>query len=362
MREPGPASNEREDPLAEIVPAYAPAGQLVALLDGVPLFAGACGAPDDNESERISAATLFDLASLTKLFTALAFMKLVERGDVELDGQVLDLLPAFGGKAGDGRHVTWRALLAHTSGLPAGVDLGDLPPRQARAAVLDTVPDTRAATLRYSDVGFILLGFAIEDLTGHALDRALEELVLRPAGLPSITYLPDKSRSIAPTERGSPGGQTHLRGDVHDENARALGRPAGHAGLFGTATDLAALGAHLLANDGAVLAPGLVDEMRREQARDDGMRRGLGFSLWSPDPEATSNPFGPRTFGHTGYTGTSLWIDPDRRLVVALLANAVFRGRDFEGFFAARIRAHRAIVAAADAAIPRRVEAAHETQ
>ena len=360
MRGPGRWVNEPADPLAEIVPAHAPAGQLVALLDGAPPFASARGEPDDNAGEHISAATLFDLASLTKLFTALAFMKLVERGAVDLDGSVSDVLPAFGEKASDGRRVTWRALLAHTSGLPAGVDLDELPPGRARAAVLATAPDTRAGTLRYSDVGFMLLGFEIQDLTGHSLDRALAELVTRPAGLLSVTYRPDKSGSIAPTElvRSS---ETHLRGDVHDENARALGEAAGHAGLFGTATDVAALGALLLANDGTILAPHLVDEMTLEQARDDGMRRGLGFSLWSPDPEATSYPFGQRTFGHTGFTGTSLWIDPDRRLVVALLANAVYRGRDFEAFFAARIRAHRAIVAAADAAALRRVEAAHDT-
>lgn len=346
------------DPLADVVAEHAPAGQLVALLDGWSLLATVRGDPSDNAGETITAETLFDLASVTKVFAALAFMKLVDRGAVDLDGRVSDVLPVFGGGDRDSRGVTWRALLSHTSGLPAGVELDDLGPERARDAVLATAPDGPAGIVRYSDVGFMLLGFAIEAIATLPLDRAIDELVTRPADLASVTFHPSRSSSIAPTELVAGMTDTHLRGEVHDENARALGGVAGHAGLFGTATDVARLGALLLANEGRMLASHLVQEMTSEQAVGDGMRRGLGFSLWSPDPEATSHPFGPRAFGHTGFTGTSLWIDPDRRLVVALLTNAVFRGRDFEAFFRARIRAHRAIVAAADAAALRRVEAA----
>jgi CubicO group peptidase (beta-lactamase class C family) len=345
-------------PLADVVPEHAPAGQLVVLLDGATAVDAASGSAGDNDGELIDRETLFDLASVTKIFTALAFMRLVERREITLDGRVVDLLPGFGQGTTPSTLVTWRHLLAHASGLPAGVDLGqEMNPPEAREHVLAVAPIEAPGTVRYSDVGFMVLGFAIEALTGASLDRVMADLVTMPAGLASVTFRPDKSRSIAPTEL-VPGRSGRLRGEVHDENAAALGGIAGHAGLFGTATDVARLGALLLAGGGEALSPSTVAEMTREQADDgEGMRRGLGFSLWSADPDASGNPLGPRSFGHTGFTGTSLWVDPDRRLLIALLTNAVFRGRDFDAFLSARIRAHRSIVAAADAA-GRRVEAA----
>ena len=135
---------------------------------------------------------------------------------------------------------------------------------------------------------------------------------------------------------------------MHDENAAALWRVAGHAGIFSTATDVAAFGQVFLDNGRPLLRAETVVEMMREQASHDSLRRGLGFVLWSPDPEASGNPFSQRAFGHTGFTGTSVWIDPQRSLVVALLTNDVYYGRTGRGIGSLRVALHRMIVAAID--------------
>ena len=123
---------------------------------------------------------------------------------------------------------------------------------------------------------------------------------------------------------------------------------AGHAGIFAHASDVAAFGQSFL--DASLLRRETIAEMTRLQAESNGTRRGLGFALWSPDPEASSNPFSPRTFGHTGFTGTSLWIDPKRDLVTALLTNDVYGGREGRGIAALRVQIHQAVVESVDAA------------
>lgn len=338
------------------MPGVAPAGQLVVDLAGDRLFDLALGAPDDNDGEPISPATLFDLASVTKVITALTWMRLVDDRAVDLNERVARFLPSFASGSPMAGAITWRQLLTHTAGLPAGVDLESVvDPGEARDRVLAVRPvAARGDSMLYSDVGFMVLGFGIESVTGAPLAEAVRRLVCEPAGL-GLVFRPDRAASIAPTEF-VPGRGGRLRGAVHDENAAALGGVAGHAGLFGTARDLARLGAILLAGGAPILGEGSLAEMTREQASDGTMRRGLGFSLWSPDPAAASHPLGQRSFGHTGFTGTSFWVDPDRRLVIALLTNAVYRGRDFEPFFAARNRVHRDIVAAVDATAATRLE------
>ena len=344
-----PASVPPADPLStRLVPDVAPAGQLVVDADGHRLVDVALGTRRDNDGEAISPETLFDLASVTKVFTALAWMRLVEDRQTTLDAPVARILPTFATGSPAAAAVTWRHLLSHTSGLPAGVDLeSSADPSEARQRVLAVRPLTNPGdAVLYSDVGFMVLGFGLEAITAMPLDRAIRERVSEPLGL-AVTYAPDPALSVAPTEF-VPGRGSRLRGSVHDENAAALGGVAGHAGLFGSARDLARLGASLLGDGIPVLRRGSLIEMTREQAADGPIRRGLGFSLWSPDPDAASNPFGSRTFGHSGFTGTSFWVDPDRRLVVVLLTNAVYRGRQFDAYFAARNQAHRDIVAGAD--------------
>jgi Beta-lactamase class C and other penicillin binding proteins len=137
-------------------------------------------------------------------------------------------------------------------------------------------------------------------------------------------------------------------GEVHDESAWRLGGVAGHAGLFAHASDVAAFGQSFL--DATLLRRETIAEMTRLQAEFDGARRGLGFALWSADPEVSSDPFSSATFGHTGFTGTCLWIDPSRALVVTLLTNDLYNGREGRGIADLRVQIHRAIVESVDAA------------
>jgi len=309
--------------------------------------------------------TLFDLASVTKLFVAAVFMRLVESGAVTLETPVSAALPAFSGarpirpyedplqpgqfitlaeagevEAGD---ITFRQLLTHTSGLPAWRPLfHEADAAAARALALTThfsfQPNTRVV---YSDIGLILLGLAVEQLTGLALDVVVRQWVTGPLGLRRTGYRPSPVNNIAPTEFCQWRGQ-RIVGEVHDENAARLGGVSGHAGLFSTAGDVACFGQAFL--DGALLSAETIAEMTREQARDGNTRRGLGFALWSPDPDSSGHPFSSRAFGHTGFTGTSLWIDPERSLVVALLTNRVYHGRAPGGIAQLRVAFHRAVV------------------
>ncbi len=313
------------------------------------------------------ADTLFDLASLTKLFVATAFMALVERRVVALDQPVGVALPELASPRpilptveapaageGDAEPVTFRHLLTHSAGLPAWLPLYQAPSATGalRMALYSHWAYRTGTRVIYSDLGPILLGLAVERLTRRPLDRALARLVAGPAGLRRTRYRPLAGRApevgnVAPTGV-CPWRRRRIVGEVHDENAARLGGVAGHAGLFSTAADVAALGQLYLDGGRPLLSPETVAEMTRLQAEDGATRRGLAFALWSPDPEAAGHPFGARAFGHTGFTGTSLWVDPDRALVVACLTNRVYYGRQPEGIQAFRVALHQAIVAAVD--------------
>jgi beta-N-acetylhexosaminidase len=274
------------------------------------------------------AATVFDIASLTKVVgTTSAAMVAVEEGMLELDAPVRRQLSGF---RGDGRErVTVRHLLTHTSGLPAGAWLyGGTPgPDQALARVqrsrLVTPPGERSV---YSDFGMILLAAAIERAAAEPLDRLLARRVFGPLGMASTGYLPalELQPGVVPTlatsERPYP-----LDAVVHDGNAFRLGGVAGHAGLFSTAADLAVF-AQTLLNGGAygtqrVFQPGTVAEFTRMQPN--AGTRALGWDTPAPLTSAGSY-FSARSFGHTGYTGTSLWIDPESGLFVVLLTNRTY--------------------------------------
>lgn len=368
----------------------------------------------------VDAGTLFDLASLTKLFTTTACLRMWDAGLLDLDQPVAKLVPGFSGMRSIGdvedpitqlpapppaawqdypypidlSAITLRHLLTHTSGLPAWRSLyraaGPAPERPSslhRAELLrrqmagfDVILQTGLAyppgeSYLYSDVGLILLGHALTRCTADVtLAETLLNWVTGPLALeahfnPSC-LLVDR---IAPTEF-CPWRQRRLHGEVHDENAAGLGGIAGHAGLFGTAADLCTLGNLYLAHGkpaetGRLLARRIVDESIRLQVEAEaaglplhaspapagpaggvptlatGTRRGLGWMLRSdPDPSC-STEFGPRSFGHTGYTGTSLWCDPDRELVVALLTNRVYHGRNPEPIARLRPAVHAAVIA-----------------
>lgn len=272
------------------------------------------------------ARTWYDLASLTKVLgTTTALLVLVDQGRVDLDAPAGHWLPGWseGAKA----HVTVRDLLLHRSGLPAGRELwrlsGGMEAR--RSAVLGTplvyAPRTQMV---YSDLGADLLGFIVEAASGERLDAAVQHLVLGPLRLGGLQYgVPAGWRSwTAPTEVHPPRGYP-LVAEVHDENAYALGGVAGHAGLFGTADAVADLG-QLWLNEGTLRGVRLVraETVRHFVARQGG-RRALGWEVCTPGEGTCGRLLSPQAFGHTGYTGTSLWVDPDAHLVVVVLTNRV---------------------------------------
>ncbi len=275
--------------------------------------------------------TIYDLASITKLFTATCVMRLVNGQTIRLDDPVATFLPGFAvnGKA----DVTVRQLLTHVAGLPQ-LRLWDVAGgvEERRRRVLTGRPDFCPGTaMTYHDTNFIVLGQLIEAVTGVGLDQAMNERVLRPLGLRDTRYgpIPDAAGAVAATEDESCVGRGMLVGDVHDENAWALGGVAGHAGLFGTARDLCVFARMYLdggMSDGTtVLAPETVTRMTRDQTGLGGAR-GLGWQLDAA--HYMGGLASPQTFGHTGFTGTSLVIDPRRDLVVVMLTNRVHPTRN----------------------------------
>jgi CubicO group peptidase (beta-lactamase class C family) len=370
-----------EEVIGQKAGTAAPAIQLAVSRDGELVFSKSCGYLDpETRCQPTQMETRFDMASVTKLFTTTAFMCLVEAGMVKLDTHVNDILPEFSGErdirpyedpmnrdghvdvsAGakdnvDAGSINFYQLLTHSSGLPAWRPLETQPDANAaRRMVMETFfsyqPDAR---LVYSDIGLILTGMAIERIYGHALDDAVHTLVLEPLNLRRTGYYrvgepfpPGWVEDAAPTEFCSRR-KRRIRGEVHDENAWRLGGVAGHAGVFSTALDMLTLGQMYLNEGAPLLKRETVREMTCLQGEYQGVRKGIGFDLWRSDPEAISHPFGQQSFGHTGFTGTSLWVDPGRSLVVALLTNEVYNGRENRRIQELRLAVHRAVVQAVD--------------
>ena len=273
--------------------------------------------------------TIYDLASLTKVVgTTTAAMILFDDGRLALDAPVHTYLPAFSGGWKDS--VTVRQLLTHRSGLPAGRDLWRVArtPDEARAAVLATNLECRPGQCYiYSDLGADVLGFVIEAVAGESLDNFLHDRVFEPLGMNDTFFRPADSVSyrVAPTEIAPPRGYP-IRGEVHDENAYTLGGVAGHAGLFSTAADLSIF-AQMMLNGGEyngvrVLSDSVVHMFTKRTAG----TRALGWD--TAEGQGGSGKFlDRRSYGHTGFTGTSIWIDPDREMFVLLLTNRVHAAR-----------------------------------
>jgi CubicO group peptidase (beta-lactamase class C family) len=261
--------------------------------------------------------TMYDLASLTKVVaTTAAAMVLVDQGRLRLDERVTHYLPTFSGGAKD--QVTIRDLLMHRSGLPAGRDISrGAGPESARKAVLaTTLVRAPGSDYEYSDLGLDVMGFVIERIAHEPLDRFVRQAVYGPLGMTSTMFRPASSLRprIAPTEKSL------ARGEVHDGAARALGGVAGHAGLFSTASDLAVF-AQLMLNGGVVGNTRLfADSIARAFTKPGPGWRGLGWQT-CPGDGSCGQYLSTRAFGHTGFTGTSMWIDPERDLVVIVLTN-----------------------------------------
>ena len=279
----------------------------------------------------LPAHTIYDLASLTKVVaTTSGVMILFDEGKVRLDDPVSKFVPSFAGGAKD--DITIRQLLEHRSGLPAGRELWRIAmtPEEARRAVIETPLEcSPGECLIYSDLGADLLGWVVESASGQGLDEFLDQRVFKPRGMQETTFRPHWTLRdrIAPTELTPPRGYP-LRGEVHDENAFVLGGVAGHAGLFSTASDLAIF-AQMMLNGGQLNGVRIVSDSTvalftaRTPSRG---TRALGWDTCGQEGSC-GNYLGPRAYGHTGFTGTSMWIDPDRDLFVILLTNRVHAAR-----------------------------------
>lgn len=300
---------------------------------------------------RPDVTTLWDLASLTKVVgMTTAMMQLVEQDRVDLDAPVSRYLPEFTGEGKE--RVTVRHLLTHSSGLPSWRPLYKeaLTPDTALAIVyatpLDTVPGARMV---YSDLGAILAGKIVERVSGEPLDVYLTRHVTGPLGMTSTMYRPDTSlrARVAPTEF-DPWRQRHIRGEVHDENAFMLGGVSGHAGLFSTAADLTRF-ARMMLNGGTldgvrVLRPQTIAQFTAVQ--DPSLsHRALGWETPSGRNSA-GHRMSARAFGHTGFTGTSLWMDPERGAFVVLLSNRVNPSRQNARIGQVRVALADAVMAA----------------
>ncbi len=371
-----------------------PAASLMIVSDGEVQMNAAWGWIDlDSQTLPTRTDTLFDLASVTKLFANSAFLTLVSEGKVGLDDELVSVVPEFdasGERGTDGGQdpmskamfpipetfkarlidpslVTFRQLLTHTSGLAPWRDIymtaGPVPapPDEPEPVAKELrwqrgiericgslFVDEPGRAVHYSDLGIMMVSEALARLHGtpNQPAKAIEARVLRPLGL-SALYNPVRAgrdpNTIAPTEFDADWRKRRIWGEVHDENTCGVGGVSGHAGLFAPARDVAALGQAWLDDDTRLdIDRAVMDEARREQIESDGERRGIGWVLRARE-NSSAGHLSLDSYGHTGFTGTSLWIDPTRRLVVACLTNRVYDGRDHAGIAAFRPALHSLI-------------------
>jgi CubicO group peptidase (beta-lactamase class C family) len=329
------------------------------------------------DAKPVTRETIWDLASLTKpIATTSMAMLLCERGKLSLDAKVVDLLSEFGG-GGDFLHRGWREvvtvrmLLAHSSGLPAhrklylAVHGREAMLAAARQVPLDAPPMERA---EYSDIGFIILGELLERVAGERLDAFCQRELFSPLAL-NLRFSPEPIRltDVPPTVNDTAYRGRVVQGEVQDENASAMGGVAGHAGLFGDALSVARFAHRILAGsmlrestrresaDGetpreGTLSPGqplfrpeTVNLFTARQPEPQGSSRALGWDTPSA-PSQSGTHFSPRSFGHLGYTGTSLWCDPERNLSVTLLSNRTWPDAANQAIKELRPRLHDAIL------------------
>jgi len=311
---------------------------------------------------RVTTETIYDVASLTKpIITTTVLMMLAEAKTLDLDAPVERYLPEFGDAANLDPNPGWRSrvtvkmLLLHDSGLPAHRDFyKEVTGKNAMVVRVAAEPLIRepGTQIEYSDLGFILLGEIAERLTGVSLEEFGAENVLKPLGMVhSFFNPPSKLRArSAPTEYDRGFRKRLIHGEVHDENAWAMGGVGGHAGLFSTAGDVAILAQMML--NGGIFAHRRI--LKRATIKEFTTRRIIGDSAaalgWDvpTEPSSSGHYFSIRSFGHLGFTGTSLWIDPDRKLFVVLLTNRIHPTRENEQIRQIRPALHDAIVEALD--------------
>src|SRR5881396_986643 len=323
---------------SQVDSAFPGAVVAVGYRDSVVLLA-AVGHYGADDRRPVTTETVYDLASLTKVIgLTTAAMLLVDSGKLDLDAPVQRYVPAFQGP--NKERVMIRHLLTHSSGLPAWRPLyAESADREHALALVDTTPLMRQPgdTFVYSDLGAMVLAQAVEAITGQRVNDFLQARVFGPLAMESTRFLPpeDWRDHIAPTENDTTFRHRWLRGEVHDENAGRLGGVSGHAGLFSSGPDLTRFAAWLLELRRGSLSPGwqpgvnapaisakTVRAFTTRQNIPAGSSRALGWDTPSENSSAGTK-MGPNAFGHTGFTGTSIWFDPDRNLFIILLTNRV---------------------------------------
>ncbi len=331
-----------------------PGAQVLVAKDGAVVYQRSFGSfTYDAGSPRVTSTTLFDLASMTKVVaTTSVIMKLYDESRLRLDDPVVEYIPEFGAR-GKGR-ITIRNLLLHNGGLPPfkRLYLTVRSPEEALDSVYQTemVYRTGDSTV-YSDFDFIVLGKVAERITGRPLDVLADSLFFRPLGMSHTLFRPDSAMrpSVAPTEFDSVVRHALDQGTVHDENAFVLGGVSGHAGLFSTSQDLSVFMAMIM-NGGSY---GGREYIKSETVKmfttkqHAGSSRGLGWDTKSlAGYSSAGSLFGPATFGHTGFTGTSVWADPERKIFVILLTNRVYPTRNNTKIAKVRPMVHDSVIRA----------------
>ncbi len=318
--------------------------------DGRVVFRKAYGSRSlEPRREAMTMDTIFDMASLTKcMVTATAVMRLVQYGQVRLNDPVAKYIPEFGMKGK--QDITVRQLLTHYSGLPDDLDLKE--PWRGRDTGFRMAMDTSpvyapGSRFFYSDVNYEVLGFLVERVSSLPLEQYAQVHIFEPLQMDETRYLPPASwlPRIAPTEYDE--GGRMLRGVVHDPTARRMGGVAGHAGVFSTAEDLAKFAQTMLDGGGPVLSPLMVEKMTTPQQPPNATSvRGFGWDIDTPFSSNRGELLPVGSYGHTGFTGTSLWMDGVTNTYIIILANAVHPRGQNKDMVSLRNRTATAVAAA----------------
>jgi CubicO group peptidase (beta-lactamase class C family) len=310
----------------------------------------------EDDAPPVQPDTIFDLASVTKVVATTAVaMLLHERGQLPLDIPLGHFLPDFVARAPRHQQATREAvtllmLLAHSSGLPAYEKLFEVAGSRdelVRAALTTRLVAAPGARAEYSDVGFILLGEVLARQAGVALDLFARQEIFIPLGMTHTRFNPpaEWKPRIPPTEDDRTFRKRIIQGEVNDENASVMGGIAGHAGVFGPAIDIARFAECMLRGGAPILKPETVQLFTRRAESPAGSSRALGWDTPSP-PASSGTHFSAGSFGHLGFTGASLWIDPARQLSVTLLTNRTWPNRMSQAIRQVRPLVHDPIVEA----------------
>ena len=303
------------------------------------------------DSSKVTTETIYDLASVTKVVaTTAAAMLLHEQGSLDLESRVVSYFPNFGGDDQRRQEINIRMLLAHSSGLPAYVKLFEKAKSRdelvelALTTPLAADPMSRA---EYSDIGFIILGEILSRTAQESLDSFCANEIFDPLRMAHTGFCPVDSlhSKIPPTLNNNDFRKKVIQGEVQDENAWVMEGVSGHAGVFATAYDVALFALCMLRLGSPVFHPPTVAKFTQREPAPEGNSRALGFDTPSA-PSQSGQYFSSRSFGHLGYTGTSLWCDPVRQLSVTLLTNRVWPDNSSQAIKEIRPRFHDAVIEA----------------